>query len=255
MPIETNLEPGQPWVFDREVAESFDAMLSRSIPQYETMRGLVFDFGAPFVTPQSDVLDLGCSRGEALAPFVRKFGAHNRFVGIDVAEPMLAAARETFASYPERVVRIERFDLRTGFPPVDASLILSVLTLMFTPINYRIRIVEDAYRHLRPGGALILVEKVLGESALTDRLIQSRYHQLKAEHGYSQEEIVRKAAALEGVQVPLLASGNEDLLRRAGFLTVECVWRWCNFAMWLAVKRGAAENERTLLGLAIPHVR
>lgn len=240
MPIESLLEGRQgEWTFDASVADAFDDMLSRSIPQYETMRGLVFDFGSLFVTPQTDVLDLGCSRGEALSPFVRKFGAYNRFVGIDVSEPMLAAARETFVGYPKSVVSIESFDLRTGFPPVHASLTLSVLTLMFTPINYRQRIIADIYTHLISGGAFILVEKLLGQSAITDRMIQDRYHRMKADNGYSSEEIVRKAAALEGVQVPMTAAWNEDLLRWAGFRTIECVWRWCNFAMWLAIKDAA----------------
>ncbi len=42
--------------------------------------------------------------------------------------------------------------------------------------------------------------------------------------------------ALEGVQVPVTAKWNEDLLRAAGFRNVECYWRWMNFAAWVAVK-------------------
>lgn len=237
MPVEVDLvgTPGE-WTFDESVANAFDEMLARSIPQYEVMRGLVYDFGCPFVQADTTVLDLGCSRGEALAPFVRKFGAYNTYLGIDVSEPMLAAAREKFASYPEKIVRIEHFDLKTGYPPVLASLTLSVLTLMFIPINYRQRILDDVYRHTVPGGAFILVEKLLGSSGQTDRLIQTRYHRMKAENGYSQEEITRKAAALEGVQVPVTAAWNEDGLHRAGFTHVEMFWRWCNFAAWLAIR-------------------
>jgi tRNA (cmo5U34)-methyltransferase len=32
------------------------------------------------------------------------------------------------------------------------------------------------------------------------------------------------------------AKWNEDLLRDAGFRTVECFWRHLNFAGWVAVK-------------------
>lgn len=239
MPVEARLDgrPGE-WTFDTDVADHFDEMLERSIPQYTEMRRLVRDFGMPFVQPGTDIVDLGCSRGEALDPFVRTFGAHNRFVGIDVSEPMLAAARDRFAGYPPSVVSIETFDLRTGYPPVRASLTLSVLTLMFTPINYRARIVADVYRHTMPGGAFILVEKLLGATDQTDRLIQDRYHRMKADNGYSREEIVRKAAALEGIQVPVTAAWNADLLCGAGFRHVDMIWRWCNFAMWLAIKDG-----------------
>ena len=229
--------PGQTWAFDESVTHVFDDMLERSIPQYQEMRRLVFDVGCQFVQPKTEIVDLGCSRGEALVPFMDRFGAHNRYYGCDVSDPMLAAARERFAAWPDSVIRIARHDLRESFPSVDASLILSVLTLMFTPINYRQRIVQDAYNRLRPGGALILVEKLIGEHAITDALMVERYHAMKAEHGYSQEEIERKRLALEGVQVPVTARWNVDLLRAAGFSAVECFWRWMNFAAWVAVKR------------------
>ena len=44
--------------------------------------------------------------------------------------------------------------------------------------------------------------------------------------------------ALEGKLVPVTAHWNEELLRNAGFAQVECFWRWCNFAGWIAVKEG-----------------
>jgi tRNA (cmo5U34)-methyltransferase len=63
-----------------------------------------------------------------------------------------------------------------------------------------------------------------------------RYHALKAAHGYTEEQIERKRLALEGVLVPVTARWNEDLLREVGFNQVECFWRWCNFAGWIAIK-------------------
>src|SRR3974377_906325 len=84
------------WQFDEEVAAVFDDMLRRSIPQYDLMRKICFDLGRRYVKPKTDVVDLGCARGEALAPFVREFGCHNRFVGVEVSRPMLAACQERY---------------------------------------------------------------------------------------------------------------------------------------------------------------
>lgn len=228
--------PDGAWSFDESVTTVFDDMLARSIPQYDVMRGLVFDVGSTFVTAGSDIVDLGCSRGETLVPFTRKFGAMNRYIGVEVSPSMLAAARERFASWEDRV-RILDMDLRSDYPHGHASVTLSVLTLMFTPINYRQRIVQNVYDHTARGGAFILVEKLLGASAATDGLMVDRYHRMKADNGYSREEIDRKRLALEGVQVPITARWNEDLLQAAGFDTVECFWRWMNFAAWVAVRR------------------
>ena len=85
------------WQFDGSVTDVFDNMLSRSIPQYEVMREAVFELGSRFVKPHTSIVDLGCSRGEALAPFVRQFGASNRFIGVEVSPTMLGAVRERFA--------------------------------------------------------------------------------------------------------------------------------------------------------------
>jgi tRNA (cmo5U34)-methyltransferase len=228
--------PGDKWAFDESVTHVFDDMLARSIPQYDVMRSLVFDLASLFVQPQTDIVDLGCSRGESLSPFLDRYGAHNRYCGVEVSQPMLDAARDRFASWPSTVVRLLDLDLRRDYPPVSASVTLSVLTLMFIPINYRQRIVQSVYDTTLPGGVFVLVEKLIGSSAATDQLLTDRYHRLKADNGYSHEEIQRKALALEGVQVPVTARWNEDLLHEAGFAHVECIWRWCNFAAWIAIK-------------------
>ncbi len=225
------------WTFNEEVARVFDDMLARSIPQYDVMRKAVFDVGCRYVQPETAIVDLGCSRGEALAPFIDRFGALNRFVGVEVSAPMLAACRHRFKGLIDcGVVDIRELDLRKSYPPVAASLTLCVLTLQFVPIDHRQRVVRDMHARTVKGGAVILVEKVLGATAEIDDVFTSEYYRLKAAHGYSCEEIERKKASLEGVLVPVTAKWNEDLLRTAGFHQIDCFWRWMNFAAWVAVK-------------------
>jgi len=237
-PVSLGHLPTGPWAFDDAVTNVFDDMLERSIPQYETMRGLVFEIGKDFVPDDGIVLDLGCSRGGALAPFVAKFGDRASYVGVEVSPPMLDACRRRFA--PEiadgRVTLLD-LDLRTGYPDVEATLTLAVLTLQFVPVELRPGVLRDVYEHTAPGGAFVLVEKVLGASAATDALMTHLYHGLKRANGYGEEAIERKRLSLEGVLVPVTAEQNEELLSRAGFAEVECFWRCLNFASWLGIKR------------------
>jgi tRNA (cmo5U34)-methyltransferase len=231
--------PEGPWVFDEEVSRVFEDMLRRSIPQYEAMRGLVFEVGRRFVLQGTNVVDLGCSRGEALAPFVRAFGPAVRCVGVEVSPSMIDVCRRRFASQIEAgMLELLSLDLRHDYPAVEASLTLSVLTLQFTPLEYRPRIVQNVYDRTVSGGAFVLVEKVLGGSAGGNDLLTDLYHHLKRANGYGQEEIDRKRLSLEGVLVPMTAGWNEDLLQRAGFRDVECFWRCLNFSAWVAVKDG-----------------
>jgi len=235
--IQDKTAPTGRWAFDAEVTTCFDDMLKRSIPQYDVMREACFQIGRRHVIEDTDIVDLGCSRGEALARFVDAFGAHNRFIGVEVSETMLDAARNRFQGLIDRgVVDIRGVDLRHAYPPCRASLTLSILTLQFTPIEYRQRIVADIYRHTVPGGAVIMVEKVLGDSAAINTAMVDVYYGMKGEHGYSQEQIERKRLSLEGVLVPVTARWNVELLRGAGFTEVDCFWRWMNFASWIGLK-------------------
>jgi tRNA (cmo5U34)-methyltransferase len=107
---------------------------------------------------------------------------------------------------------------------------------MFTPIEHRFRILSDAFAHTTPGGAFLLVEKVLGGDAEVNTVLTGLYYDHKRDMGYSQEEIDRKRLSLEGVLVPVTATWNEQMLRHAGFQHVECFWRCLNFAGWIAIK-------------------
>ena len=111
--MQDQVMPDGKWEFDSDVTNVFDDMLERSIPQYHVMRQACFDIGKRFVKKGTAIIDLGCSLGQALSPFIDKFGAHNHFIGIDVSEPMLEAARQRYKGYIDcGLVDIKRMDLR-----------------------------------------------------------------------------------------------------------------------------------------------
>jgi tRNA (cmo5U34)-methyltransferase len=236
-----HLPAKEKWEFDEGVTECFDDMLRRSIPQYAVMRGLAIDIAERFAESPGDVLDLGSSRGDSIAPLIEKFGSAKRFRACESSEPMLAYLRKRFERpIAEGYVMLDASDLRhrdrRTWLVDSVSVASSILTLQFVPINYRQGIVRDVFQSLLPGGGFIFVEKVLGESSEIDDLLVALYHGLKGENGYGKEEIARKAMALEGILVPVTASWNVDLLRQAGFRQVDCFWRCLNFAGWIAVK-------------------
>ena len=229
--------PGDRWEFDREVAGVFSNMLERSIPQYEVMRkackSMILTAG---LEPLDLILDLGCSNGLALFSLYEHFGGSMRYWGIDVSEPMLQAAQAQMTEYHKAVMHFSTFDLRQGFPECNPKVVLSILTLQFTPIEYRQRILADIYDALPVGGTFVLVEKILGATSVIDRKLVNTYYAMKRENGYTEEDIERKRLSLEGVLVPMTAKSNEELLRDTGFRHVDCFWRWMNFAGWVAVK-------------------
>lgn len=226
------------WSFDKEVTDVFSDMLERSIPDYETMRDLVYRVGRNFLNPLGVVADLGCSTGLCAEPFVKANNGRNTFVLSDVSQPMLDECRKRYENdIRQGFVSVVCHDLRCGMPKSNVTLALCCLTLQFIPIEYRQYILQSIYDNLQEGGALILVEKVLGNSAVLDGCFTREYLDLKRENSYTEEQISAKRKSLEGVLVPLSAEMNMSMLREAGFRRIDCFWRYLNFAAWVAVKK------------------
>lgn len=228
--------PDGNWEFDDEVTACFDDMLSRSIPQYDMMRKIVSEMASNFLRSNTNVIDIGCSKGDVISSLLPYTGnlKNINFIGCDVSKPMLDEATKKFESYSN--IDIVSNDLKYQFPNKSANLILSVLTLQFIPIEYRQNILQNIYNSLNESGAFILVEKVLGSSCEIDNVLCDVYYKLKSKNGYNEEQIKRKKMALEGVLVPVTAPMNCDFLKSAGFRKIDCFWRWMNFSGWIAIK-------------------
>lgn len=238
--VRDNVMPQGKWEFDSKVASCFSDMLSRSIPGYQAMRDVILEVGSEFIKPngkQHNVVDLGCSNGLSIEPFINRFGAHVRCFLSDVSEPMLDQVRSKYKNLIDcGIVTVENIDIVESYPLTVAELTLCILTLQFTAPESRQQILKKIYDHTYDGGALILVEKVQGSDAFTDDLLTTLYYNTKRNNGYTDTQIYTKRKSLTGELVPLKAEWNEQLLREAGFSHVECVWRHLNFMGWVAVK-------------------
>lgn len=234
-PADNLIPAGEKWAFDENVTGVFEAMLENSIPGYADMRQWVTRFASRFIPEQGGVvIDIGASRGDALAPLLAAHPAC-RFYAVEVAEPMRKAMKARFAG---QGVTLCANDLRYDHSVLEmpADVVLSVLTLMFIPIEYRTRLVNCIHRNLKPGGAFLLVEKSVQQDPLMDEVFNDLYYRFKSDNGYTAEAILRKKLSLEGVLVPLTQQWNEDTLRAAGFQHVQVFWRAANFFGVLAVK-------------------
>jgi tRNA (cmo5U34)-methyltransferase len=236
-PNADNYLPEGKWAFNEDVAEVFAEMLENSIPSYQQMRLWTTRLAFNYLKPAASVVDLGASRGDAFAPLLAAEPSA-KFLAIEASEPMREVLVRRFQNAPN--VTVSRCDLRydsaAALSAASADLVLSILTLMFVPVEYRQEVLSNVHQALKPGGALLLVEKVLGADACMDRILREEYYKFKADNGYTQEAIVRKKHSLEGVLVPVTAQWNIDLLKSVGFSHVDCFWRSLNFCGFLAVR-------------------
>ena len=110
-----------------------------------------------------------------------------------------------------------------------------ILTLQFIRPLYRDKLVGQILRGLNPNGCLIL-EKVIGEDSLFNRLFIKHYYEHKRRNGYSELKSRKKREALENVLIPYKLLENREMLMREGFRYCDVFFKWYNFCGIIAVK-------------------
>lgn len=222
------------WTFDGEVAERFDAHVSKSVPLYGEGHELVCKLSDFFLTDGSVCYDLGCST----AALTYKLAEHNSskkvtFRGIDRVPEMIAKAKKRYQRKPN--VRLLTQDLMdVEFEQSD--LIVAYYTMQFIRPKNRQVLLDRIYNALNWGGAFILFEKVRAQDARFQDIATTLYTDFKIEEGYTSEEIVAKTRSLKGVLEPFSTQGNIDLLKRAGFVDILSVMKYVCFEGFLAIR-------------------
>ncbi|MBA3647528.1 MAG: carboxy-S-adenosyl-L-methionine synthase CmoA [Chitinophagales bacterium] len=223
--------------FGKKVVDVFDDMVSRSVPFYYEMQRMMSELAADFATEGSNIFDLGCSTGTTLIGLDPFLLPSVRFVGIDNSEEMIQQCKENLKlAGMTREFDIQYGDLNKGIVIENASVVVMCLTLQFIRPLYREHLVKDICRQINDNGCFILIEKVLGEDSLLNRLFIKYYYDMKRRQHYSDMEISQKREALENVLIPYRLTENIELLHRSGFRYAEVFFKWYNFAGLIAVK-------------------
>jgi tRNA (cmo5U34)-methyltransferase len=230
------LEEIPPFSFNAEVAEVFDDMVARSVPLYRENQQMMVQILSRLLRPRDTVYDLGCSTGSALVQVGTSLKQLDlKLVGLDTSAPMVEKARLKTRAFGLNDAVIEVADI-TQFELATCGGCIMNYTLQFIPVSERSRFLQKIFQALRPGGVLLLAEKIEADTTALQELLTDVYYDLKRSNGYSELEISQKREALEDVLVPLPAHTQQQLLRDAGFTHVETILRWGPFATFLAVK-------------------
>ncbi|MDR0218638.1 MAG: carboxy-S-adenosyl-L-methionine synthase CmoA [Enterobacteriaceae bacterium] len=232
------------WSFDERVAEVFPDMVKRSIPGYSNIISMIGMLASRFVTPGSQVYDLGCSLGAATLSIRRNIsvdGCH--IIAIDNSPAMTERCRRHIDAFKAKtpVEVIEQNILDTDIK--NASMVVLNFTLQFLHPDDRQKILDKIYAGLKPGGVLVLSEKFNFEDDDIGELLFSMHHDFKRANGYSELEISQKRSMLENVMRTDSVETHKSRLKQAGFQHTE-VWFQCfNFGSLLAIKEPARKGQ------------
>ncbi|CAI2445227.1 tRNA (cmo5U34)-methyltransferase [Serratia proteamaculans] len=229
------------WTFDERVAEVFPDMIQRSVPGYSNIISMIGMLAECFVQPDSQVYDLGCSLGAATLSMRRNIKvAGCNIIAVDNSPAMVERCRRHIDAFradtPVEVIEADILDINIE----NASMVVLNFTLQFLEPADRLRLLEQVYRGLRPGGALVLSEKFSFEDTDVGELLFNMHHDFKRANGYSELEISQKRSMLENVMLTDSVAAHKARLKQAGFEHAE-VWFQCfNFGSLIALKSGAA---------------
>tara|TARA_R110000823_G_scaffold144958_7_gene275120 strand:+ start:6234 stop:6965 length:732 start_codon:yes stop_codon:yes gene_type:complete len=231
------LEAPDKFRFDDSVARVFPDMIKRSVPGYSTIVAMTGMLAGRFASEGSNLYDLGCSLGaSALAMRQNLQSPRCRIIAVDNSAAMLERCRATMDAEPRATaVELVCADL-CEVPIENASVVVLNFTLQFVPPERRDDVISRIYAGLRPGGVMLLSEKVTFNDPPLDALNIALHEQFKAANGYSELEIASKRSALEDVLLPETLHAHKTRIGAAGFSSCD-VWFQCfNFASLIALK-------------------
>ena len=226
------------FVFDDEVVKVFPDMIERSVPGYSATLSAAGALARRLVRSGDKVYELGCSRGAALLSMDRSVPREMNIelIGVDTSAPMLDACRADLVDsgilrHPLTLINQDIREVEMS----DARLIILNFTLQFIPIENRLELLRRARKALKPGGALLLSEKIKLADDRIDELCIDLHHEFKKSQGYSELEIARKRDALVGVLIPEPIQDHRDRLAAAGFSASEVWYQAFNFCSLVAL--------------------
>jgi len=225
------------FTFDDSVARVFPDMIKRSVPGYPTIVSMTGLLAGRYATAGSTLYDLGCSLGASTLAIRQNIKQQDcRIIAVDNSASMLGRCQNIIdTDTHDTPVSLTCADLQ-DVAIEDASVVVLNFTLQFIPRELRDSVIHRIYQGLRPGGIMVLSEKVTFEDPHLDELNIDLHHQFKRANGYSDLEIAQKRSALENVLLPETLCQHKQRIARAGFSSCD-VWFQCfNFASLVALK-------------------
>ena len=218
------------WTFkNKSVADHFDQHVREQLPWYELVSGAVAHIARHYIPERGRVYDIGCSTGNISS--LLKETLHTRqahCIGLDNSADMV----QLWRGHGEvQLADATNYD----YQPHDLTVMF--LVLMFTPIAERTKLIQKLIATSKPGGAIIIVDKLEAPNGYLGTILHRLTIAGKVATGTSPTDIINKELSLSGIQRPL----TEHTLPR----TFHQFFRFGEFAGWIHETPTTVPHTRT----------
>ena len=218
--------------FKAEEAQSYDEVIKRRIPLYSEIQALVVS-QLPFSKKEYiRVLDLGCGTGGTSVALLKEFPLA-RVTGIDSSPAMLEVASGKVKQTTWRIdflcqdIKDSLTQCEDGF---DA--ILSAFSLHYLNEEEKKEVFGRCLAALKPGGIFIDAEAVLSSSEKVYQSYLEKWKEFQRSNGFSEDEIGAHMLKFVRDVKPLTVERQVCLMSEAGFIDVECYFKYLNWAVF-----------------------
>jgi ubiquinone/menaquinone biosynthesis C-methylase UbiE len=213
------------------MAKDYDSIARRGMPVYDEMLEAIM--GCTVDGPV-DVLELGCGTGALTLRLAEHYPLAS-LTAIDAAPEMLAIARERLAA-GGAAARVElREGLFEDLEPGSGAYDLIATNMALHHIEDKQPFYTALRAALRPGGLLVLGDELQGALPhIEDRFWSGWLDFARRPGGLAEAEIADILSHVDQLDHYETLPRQLELLQRAGFDAVDCIWRKLNYAVCVA---------------------
>ena len=223
--------------FNQQVVDVFPDMINRSVPGYAHIIEGIGKIAQMHCSNNAHIYDLGCSLGAASLSIAKYLcDSQIRIDAVDISPEMVAKCELNKASFSYgKSITVHHGNV-IDYRLEQCDMVVLNFTLQFIPPEQRLAIMQKIYASLKPGGVLVLSEKVAHSNSHIEETIVTLHHDFKRQNGYSDLEISQKRSALEDVMKLDTTAQHQQRMAEAGFVN-SAVWQQqFNFLSFIAIK-------------------
>ena len=198
---------------------------------YKTLIHLIpFENDAEFT-----VLDLGAGTGLVTALILNIFPKAAVSL-LDISEKMLETAKKRFEGKDK--VQFHVMDYDTSPLPGEYDLIVSAMSIHHLEDSGKKRLFKKIYNALIPGGTFIHAELARGATDDIEEIYQEQWRKHLEQTDLTEDEL---DVIYERMSYDIPAPLDMQLgwMRSAGFLSVDCFYKYYNFVVYAGSKKAA----------------
>jgi tRNA (cmo5U34)-methyltransferase len=189
------------WTFKtEEIANEFDSHVREQLPWYDLATSAVAHFSKHFIPRDGVVYDIGASTGNIARALEQTIKARN--VTLIPIEESSEMAKQYSGPGKENLIVQDVINCKI----INYDVAICFLTIMFMNPATRYEWLTDFFAKCRPGGALIIVDKIESEKGYIGTAFSRLTLAEKLKAKVSKDEIIDKELSLAGIQRPIDAS-------------------------------------------------